>query len=291
MPLLRHASRTGLAGVYRAQGSNPATYCGIDLANTDEPAGYHAPQFRIDIERRAPEGFLGRVGRALDAVYRGSDTHEVYARLVVTQRVNQGTNAAVYLGDGVHETNCSFDEALAQRMPGVRLGSFLGPWAHGKNRVYLVVTPQIAGMNKRAEEEHLQDFIRAYEMTLHIAQQAMDAVADVEYGPFDSEEDAREAVEAAFVERLPAPLKGLGMDMNAWEAEYLRLFQKSRDRDSQQWHSFGLERIKKTQLAGNPPIHYLTGGGRPDAGRVYLRITAGVTQIGQHPSSAVITYA
>ncbi|HEX7241250.1 MAG TPA: hypothetical protein VF263_13330 [Longimicrobiaceae bacterium] len=289
--LKRYSSRTDLAGVYRAQNDNPASYCGLDIANTDEPAGFFVPQFRVDVERRVPEGFLNQVSRAMNAAYTGADTHEHFARLVVTRAATEGTNASVYLGDGIFETNCTFDEGQAARMPGLRLANHLKQWAQGKNRVYLVSTPQIAGKNKRAEEEHLADFIHAYGLTLGVAQGALVATENRGFlGPFDSEEEARAGVVAAFLERVPAAVRHLGMDMDAWGAEYLRLCQKSRDRDGQQWHSFGLERVKSADLGKHPAVRFLTGGQRPESGRVYLRLTTGVTQIGTHPPSEVITY-
>ncbi|PYP93803.1 MAG: hypothetical protein DMG65_00055 [Candidatus Angelobacter sp. Gp1-AA117] len=296
--LRRYSARTNLAGVYRSDNNNPATHTGLDIATTSGPAGYTVPAYNIAIQRRIPQGFFNRLHRAMSSITMGDDPYEVYARLVITRNADQGQNDSVYLGGGLYETNMSFNEGtyntMQLQMPGGvnNAANSLSGWSNGQNRVYVLMPPQIAGQNKRAEEEHLADFIYAYDRTLGLAQQALSAIAGRDFGPFDSEDEARQAVRAAFLNRVPQPLRRLGMDMVQWGNEYDRLCQKSMtERDGRRWHSFGLERIRRDQIGNQIQVTYLTGTPRQENGRVYLRMTAGSTQIGQHPPSQVITYA
>lgn len=284
--------------MYRSDNSNPATHTGLDIATTSGPEHYTIPAFTIAIERRIPQGFFNRVHRALAAINWGDDTHEVYARLILTRNAEQGTNHSVYLGAGIYETNMHLNDAtyrnLEQQDPGGSRNTpnSLTDWSRGQSRVYVVMPPAMAHRNKLAEEEHLMDFIYAYDRTLGLAQSALTALNGRNLGPFDSEPEAREAVQTAFLSRVPQPLRRLGMDMNRWAGEYQRLCQKSRDeRDGRQWHSFGLERVRRDQLPNQLTIRYLTGARRNEGGRVYVRMNAGTTQIGTHRPEQVITYA
>lgn len=288
--LRRYSRRTNLAGVYRFQGDNPTNYWGLDIANTDEPANYVLPAFQITIQRRNPPSFLGKMRKALDSIQIGSDPYDVYARLTMTRNADQGTNDSVYLGEGIYETNGTLDLTQARANSGLSPANYAAPWSQGKTRIYLVVSSTTARKNKRAEEEHLADFIYAYQRTLGVAQQALEAVRNRWYGPYDEEEEAREAVKEAFLAQVPQKLKRLGMDMNAWRDEYLRLCQKSRDRDGQRWHSFGVALEQRRNLPNHIHPTYLTGVQRAETGRVYLKLTDGQTQIGLHPPAQVITY-
>ena len=296
--LRRYSARADLATVYRSDNNDPAIHTGLDIATTSEPAQYTVPAFNITIERRTPQGFLNRLGWALSAINRGTDTHEVYARLVLTRNADPGTNTSVYLGAGIYETNMHLDEgtyrAQEQNNPGGarNTSNSLSGWSGGKSRVYVVMPAQMAGRNKLAEEEHLRDFIYAYDRTLRVCQHALEAIRGTNFGPHESEEDAREALLEAFLNRVPRPLRRLGMDMNQWGAEYIRLCQKSMsERDGRQWHSFGLERVRRDQLPKQLAITYLTGAPRREGGRVYVRMNTGSTQVGQHAPEQVITYA
>ncbi len=297
-PLLRrYSARADLAGVFRADNGDPATQTGLDLATTSGPQQYTLPAWSIAIERRIPQGFFSRLNRAMGALTFGDDTHEVYARLTITRNAEQGTNISVYLGTGIYETNMHLNEATynlqEQQNPGGARNTpnSLTGWSAGRSRVYVVMPPAIAGQNKLAEEEHLRDFIYAYDRTLRVAQQALEYLRGKNFGPFDNEEEAREAVRTAFLNRVPRPLRRLGMDMNQWGAEYMRLCLKSRsERDDSEWHSFGIERVRRDQLPKELNITYLTGARRAEGGRVYVRMNTGVTQIGQHAPDQVITY-
>ena len=76
------------------------------------------------------------------------------------------------------------------------------------------------------------------------------------FGPFDSEEKAREVILRNFHRMLPKELHRLGMDMKRWGNEYLRLCQKSKNRDEKGWHSFGLEQVAEAELIDqSEPTH------------------------------------
>jgi len=289
--LRQYARRTNLAGVYTYQGDNPAVYWGLDVANTDEPSGFTLPQYLITIQKRNPPSFLGKVRKALDSIHMGSDPYDIYAQLNLTANADPGTNDAVYLGAGIYDTNGTIDLPSVRSNVGLSPMNYAKTWTTGKLRIYLVVENAEAKKNRDAENEHLADFIYAYNRTLAVAQNAFVALRNRWFGPFDEESDALQAVEDAFLENVPAELKHLGMKMNLWGQEYLRLCQKSRiERDGRGWHSFGVQVIHRSSLPKHIHPSYLTGVKRPDGGRVYIKLVSTGTQIGSHSSASIITY-
>jgi hypothetical protein len=204
----------------------------------------------------------------------------------------------VYLGAGVYETNYTFDlrhyeKEVKEEMKAAGIdatASYLSPWQEpSQPRVYLIMPEDIAELNKKAETEHCNDFMRAYQLTLKKIEDVIIELSNANVGRHNTPLLSRVALEAQMRQHLPLQLQDAMLNPHLCGERYLQLCKKSREeRDDKDWHSFGLEYIGPNF---NPSaVEYLTGAPRQEKGRLYLRYTKGKTEIGFHPSEIIIRF-
>lgn len=300
MALTRTATAATLRDVYehsRPTGTvfDAATVVGYQAGSTAPPAGFTLPAFSVvySVDPAAQGAHLrARYYGKLNIPPPQPSPPRYYATLVKTASAGEGNNSSIYVGVGVYDTNYAFQEGDYREFDGrpEQAANFMARWTSGKPRVFFVMPETIALANKAAEEEHCSDFIRAYDLTLGVADAALTAMNGQRFGPCASQVDALAAVTAAFKARVPEPLRSLGMDMAKWGEKYLELADKSRRRDRSNWHSWGLELITTAGDHTSWPHELLTGLERPDGGRVYVRYTAGTSQVALHSSASIINY-
>jgi len=160
-----------------AAGLNPADLNPSDFGITTNPTGYLTPQFTIAAQNGA-----------------GGWT----AQIAVTRNAHEGANDARYLGAGFYSTGLMYS------------GGGLTAFAPGPNNrhIYVEVSAAIATLNRQAEQEHCDDMVRAYDLTLGAAQTALTtAVAGNPYAgatSADAVTAARDAITNGLHVRLQA---------------------------------------------------------------------------------------
>jgi hypothetical protein len=278
--LARTPTATNMRTLIDLRGGDPADEVQGTIGRTSEPEDARAPEYQVEYE----------------------ETEEVpprhMARLTITAGPFEGNSTSHYLQAGVYETNYSFNAAEYERdrkasaLENIR--NYLMPYALGTggvrtNRVYFVITAEIAELNRYAEQEHCNDHLYAYEQSLAFIHAKLRAVAGRRCGPADGQLAARALVEAALLAQVPVGRHGIGIEMQAWLDEYERLRGRTALRDSRGWHTWGLELIASTAVP-DVPVSYLTLAPRNADGhdRVYFRLTAGQTEINEHGSSKII---
>ena len=227
---------------------------------------------------------------------------EYLPKLIVTRRANEGNNTSIYVQEGVYETNYTFNEAeywKAKEDPGMakyisNAANWLARWQNASQpRVYFVMPSEIATLNQQAEAEHCSDFILAYELSLGALQVALDKVATT-LGPLPSVQLARAAVIDRLRDALPMGLRDIAENIDLCGKKFVDLCEKSKIRDSNQWHTWGLEYlgagVKSFSSWTTEKINYLTGKPRAEKSRIFLRYTQGQAQVGRHPSASIIGF-
>ncbi|HEX8407939.1 MAG TPA: hypothetical protein VF883_03675 [Thermoanaerobaculia bacterium] len=161
-----------------AAGLNPADVSPGDFGITTNPTGYLTPQFTIAAQNGA-----------------GGWT----AQIAITRNAHEGTNDARYLGAGFYSTGVMFIGG------GALTGYLPGP---NNRQIYVEVSAAIANLNRQAEQEHCDDMVRAYDLTLGAAQTALaTAVAGNPYAgatSADAVTAARDAITNGLHARLQA---------------------------------------------------------------------------------------
>ncbi len=183
-----------------------------DMGNTTPPAGYIAPAYIIN-SVNTPAGWL--------------------ATVVKVTAADEGANISRYLGPGIHSTSL------------MNVGGALGPYIAGPNNkeIYGEVTQAIADVNRDAEQEHIDDFRRAYDITLDLADSAIDAaVAASPFPPQPTQAAANNAAETFMNNLIAAQAMILGTAPFLITAPlaplYLLKFTMSMGRDGAGWHTF-----------------------------------------------------
>lgn len=127
-----------------AAGLAPGDVSPSDFGITTNPTGYLTPQFTITAQNA------------------GGWT----ATIAITRNAHEGANAARYLGAGFYSTGLMYGAHNA-----------LTAFAPGPNNrhIYVEVSAAIATLNRQAEQEHCDDMVRAYDLTLGAAQTALTA--------------------------------------------------------------------------------------------------------------------
>ncbi|GLY77072.1 hypothetical protein [Actinoallomurus iriomotensis] len=253
-----------------SQGLDPATGFMLDVGDTGHPDNFVAPAYRVESTQAS-----------------GQHT----AKIVMERRAAEGDNTSIYLRAGVFETNYALSTKMLadDRAEGdvASIGSYLTDFASDRtNRVYLYMSADMAERNRRAEVEHCQDLIYAYEQTLLVLDAALVSLAPVTAG---TEEAARNQLLANLQAALPRNRAHLGTDPASWVNEYRRLRDLTRMRD-QGWHSFGAELVDAGTVPGRDTPTYLTGVRRdpPSFPAYYLAFNRGTTEIGVHGTAGLI---
>lgn len=272
--LVQNPSPSNFARLIEAQGSDPATAALGAIGYTTDPVNADPPEYKME--------------------YTATQQSSVFAWLTVMRRGYQGENTSLYLQAGIYETNFSFStedfyQAGYPKGPGrYAMSGCLMPYQAGLNRVYFVIDQTMANLNRDAEREHCNDHIYALQQTLQRIEAALQAIAGKKHGPYPTKNAARQAVIDAVLNQVPAGQQNLGGNMNAWLQEYQRLCRKSADRDTNDYHTFGLHPINPAIALPAGNITYLTGAQRGNDQQVFLKVTQGQTQINQHQTNAII---
>jgi hypothetical protein len=136
---------------------------------------------------------------------------------------------------------------------------------------YWRVSPQVSTLLRRGEQEHLDDALRAYQLTYQLIENTINALAaGREFGPATTPFEATRLAQAELARRLPAQL---GTNPANWVRVLDRLLTQTRTRDTNGWHALDID---PPQTIGNRIIHPV--------------VTTSTTRIGQVPSSRVVNY-
>jgi Domain of unknown function (DUF4157) len=190
-----------------------------DQGIASKPENYKAPGFRIVVK---------------------NDKKQFTAKVVATSKANEGDNDAVFLAKGLHDSGYLWakDEQL---YGGASAATRMNP-PHQAERgddesVIFNVTGAVADGSKAAEQEHINDYRLAYDLTLGAADEAIKAVSKRRFKAGKSAQ-AQGAANQALLAELAARSNGhLGSVIESdWEAEYKRLFLRSGNRDMNSWH-------------------------------------------------------
>jgi hypothetical protein len=256
----------------------PANDPSRDMGITTEPAGVRAPSYRLDYKLKIVKSKLGH-----------------YARVTLVHTAYEGNADSYYLRAGEHYTGFRWADqgfyiGMADRNRFVDAGS-----GYGSEYVYMAVSPRMAAFSKRAEEEHLADFRRAFQISLGAAEQAIRRVAGTWVGPHQTQFDCNQAVAQQIHAALPLESQGLSLDQAQWMNDFLRLCQRSRDeRDSRGWHSFDV--VSSGWLLNSRFMKAVTqawdiSAEHPDTEVHYVDVIPGAAmQIGIHSSQTVIHF-
>ena len=218
-PAAPHAGN--LAEINRVE-NKPATTLHRHQGVTSQPRDYFAPVYSIDVEKKGNNDYIAEV-KKIGGGYIGDCE-------------------ATYLGAGAYDTGFlwAIDPLYAGSAPTNRMllphGELGNPPAF--EHVIENVSANIARGSKAAEQEHLNDYRSAYDLTLGAAEGAIDAVAGT---PFQgtTRKMARTAAETELQQwltrRSNANLNSLfGAD---WSTKYAELFRRSGTiRDGREYH-------------------------------------------------------
>jgi len=301
MPLVQLPTPCALRDVYVALGWDPTTTIGQIAGSTKPPTNFVVPACQF-VERRTAaasrQALYGKVGVLQPGQRPGRLSAEQHVpQLIVTRRANEGNNTSIYVAKGVYETNYTFDQAgyiAAKKDPDIahaigNAANWLARWKNASQpRVYFVMPSTIAEMNRQAEAEHCNDFILAYQLTLGALEVALNQVAATPFGPFASAQLARAAVIDQLRNTLPMGLRDVAQNLDLCGQKYLALCQKSKIRDSKNYHNWGLDYLGPAVQAQS--IHYLTGRQRAESGRIFLQYTQGEAEVGRHSSVSIIQF-
>ena len=127
----------------------------------------------------------------------------------------------------------------------------------GGKDVYFDISAAMSTRDSSLEQEHCDDIMAAYNMSLKEAEDVLVAlVYSVDFGPKPTKAAAEQMVLDTIKANLTHP--GLGNDKTTWAATYNTLFRKTLTRDTSGWHMFGLTN-RRTNAAGDVLYDLATG--------------------------------
>jgi hypothetical protein len=135
---------------------------------------------------------------------------------------------------------------------------------------YWRISRQVSDVLRQGEQEHLDDALRAYQLTYKCVEDAINALSGQRFGPATTPDAAMRLAEAALARRLPPQL---GTNPTNWVLVLDRLLGQSKSRDSRGWHALSID---PPLTVGNMIVHPVS--------------TTSTTQIGRVPSSQVVNY-
>jgi hypothetical protein len=232
------------------------------------PSSKPAPGGMADILRKSAQTTLGTAGGLTLIKSAAAFTPPRFATTNQPQR--SGTRVEHYAtvlrttsSDATHES--FFPAAGDHERPGMTQQIGGRPYHH-----YWRISRALSDLIRQGEQEHLDDALRAYELTYKCVENAINALAGQRFGPANTPDEASRLAEAALAGRVPSQL---GTDPATWVQVLERLLGQTRTRDSKGWHSLSID----------PP---LTIGNRI----VHPVSTTAATQIGRISSSQVVNY-
>ena len=287
-----------LADIYRAEASDPATALGYSLGTTSDPENFRLPRYSLHVvaERDVRRQYVVAVLRMRPQdVPRQQQMWQ--ARYLVILDATKGNNHSIYVREGIYETNYTIEmDEVNQEAAGWRqkiAGNLKQRRADAMSRqfgveplprVYMWVPALMATRSCAAEQEHLDDLHRAYDMTVGAFSTALEGAT----GRAASEDLAQQQAITAFQQVLPVAVRGIGNNPDGWSARYLALCAKSAGRDRGD-HSFGLELVDAADVP-NLTVTYLTGAQREENGRLYVKVITGTTRIPGTRTNDLIVY-
>jgi hypothetical protein len=176
------------------------------------------------------------------------------ATVVKTTAADEGNTNAVYMQAGIYPTNLMLHAGA--------LGPFaVGP---GNRQVYGELSAANSTLSRMAEQEHLDDLRRAFQITLGIADTAIDqAVVASPHGPFATALLAQQAAENYINGRI-AILAGIqGTAPFLITAGLLALYQAKEQltaihRDAPGLHTFDIDRVNASTSGAAIVLHLLS---------------------------------
>lgn len=135
---------------------------------------------------------------------------------------------------------------------------------------YWYVSRHMSALIRQGEQEHLNDALRAYQLTYQLIATQINALAGQRFGPARTPHAALQLALAALTSRLPAQL---GTNPGDWHRILDELLSATKVRDKNGWHNVSLG---PPRTRGNRFINPL--------------VTTSTTRIGQVPSSQVVNY-
>lgn len=198
----------------------------------------------------------------------------------VIQAADPGTNEARYVCAGIHESPRKF---LPEHFK--KYGKDNISWCVDAStsinfgpddyRVYYVLSPATAELNKGAEAQHLDDHRIAYESTLGLLEKLLKGIQmqRVPALPVPEKIIVVKMLESEMrAQRVVSPkvfrYAQMGLDLNLWKAKYAELVKKSQQRDVQGWHTWELRYIPTeefNQKWKHTKTYYLNGS-KPSTG-------------------------
>jgi hypothetical protein len=232
------------------------------------PRAVAAPGGLADILRRSGQTTIGTTGGLTQVKSAVAFTAPTFITTNQAQRTGSRVDHFAVVqrttsGDATHE--CFYPDAGDHLRPGMtqRIGG--RTFEH-----YWRISQQVSALIRQAEQEHLDDALRAYQLTYKCVEDAINALAGQSFGPATTPAAAEQLAVAALAARLP---KQLGTAPANWVRVLERLLGQTTSRDSQGWHALS---IGPEITVGNKIVHPVS--------------TTASTQIGRVPSSQVVNY-
>jgi hypothetical protein len=238
------------------------------VARAGTPRPQAAPAGMADILRRGGQATLGTTG----GLTRIKNVVAFVAPRFITTNLAQRQGSRIdhfatvqrtTSSDAAHE--CFYPTAGDHLRPGMTQEINGRTYDH-----YWRISRQVSDLIRQGEQEHLNDALRAYELTYERVEGAINALAGQRFGPASTPAAAARLAEAALASQLPPQL---GTNPATWVQVLQRLLDQTKTRDSRGWHALSID---PPQTIGNMIVHPVS--------------TTATTRIGRVPSSQVVNY-
>lgn len=232
------------------------------------PSAKPAPGGMADILRRGGQASLGTTGGLTLTKSAAAFTAPRFATTNHAQRTRSrvdhyATVQRTTSADAIHE--CFYPAAGDHLRPGMTQQIGGRTFNH-----YWRISRQISDLIRQGEQEHLDDALRAYQLTYKCIEDAINALSGQRFGPANTPAAAERLAEVALASHLPPQL---GTNPANWVQVLDRLLGESETRDVRGWHALTVD---PPLTSGNMIVHRVS--------------TTRTTQIGRVPSSQVVNY-
>jgi hypothetical protein len=227
-----------------------------------------APGGMADILRRSAQTSLGTAGGLTLVKNAAAFTAPRFSTTNQPQRTGNrvdhyATVSRTSSSDATHES--FYPAAGDHQRPGMTQQIGGRPYNH-----YWRISQQVSDLIRQGEQEHLDDALRAYQLTYKSVENAINALVGRRFGPASTPAAAERLAEAALAARLPTQL---GTNPANWVQVLERLLAQTKTRDSKGWHALSID---PPLTVGNMIVHPVSA--------------TATTQIGRVPSSQVVNY-
>jgi hypothetical protein len=232
------------------------------------PHSLPAPGGMGDILRRGGQTVLGTTGGL--TLIKSAAAFTAPTFITTNQAQRNGSRVDHYAtvqrttsSDAIHE--CFYPAAGDHLRPGMSQQISGHTYNH-----YWRISQRVSDLIRQGEQEHLDDALRAYQITYKCVEDAINALFGQRFGPANTPADAERLAEVALSRRLPPQL---GTNPANWVQVLDRLLGQSKTRDSRSWHALSID---PPLTIGNMIVHPVSN--------------TATTQIGRVPSSQVVNY-